>query len=211
MKYVLLAAALAAPLFVAAPAGAQPPVPPREKMPNRHVPPPTLRPAPAPPPEQIVAADSPKNRLAGTYVSSADPRGFVIVSDWSGAVMSVLSSRNWESIGYLHEGAYAGVLRMTEGKQRPVPGSLLGFLRFEVLPEGGLRARIKTGGTGSVEVEEVWTRSIQNSDTSATFLDRDLPALGDYVFVEELPEAITKERPRYPERARAARASKERS
>jgi protein TonB len=34
--------------------------------------------------------------------------------------------------------------------------------------------------------------------------DDDLPKLGDYVYVEELPEAVTKVKPEYPDLARSA-------
>lgn len=208
MQMCRLAVTLGALLLAASLAYAQSDVaPPKPKPPERFTPPAVARPGQLFPEEQIIRVDSLGALVAGTYATSADPRGFVMINEWSGGVVSILSTRNWESIGYLNEGQYAGILRKTEGIQKPVANAPMGTLRFEVLPEGAVRARLRPGGPGSVEMEEVWTRTAEASDLadSLVALDPTLPAYGDYVYVEQLPEAVIKEPPLYPEKARRDR------
>ena len=158
-------------------------------------------PTPAPVPSKEPASkshtpsDSALARIAGRYVSSADQTGYVAIKVLTGSVAHVRSSR-WESVGFFWADKYAGVLRELNKDMRPLGGPM-GSLRFEV-EAGIIRAHLSRGGSAS-DAEETWTPAVTITPVEPTPRpDGELPQFGEYVYVEELPEAITRVQPEYP-------------
>lgn len=102
--------------------------------------------------------------------------------------------------------AYLGVVReQADGAGR------VWFVRITAIANNTLRAEIRDGWDSTSVRVETWVP--ESGDTalfaglltpaSASDGDRD-PAFGEYVYVEELPEALYKVAPTYPEDARRA-------
>ena len=144
--------------------------------------------------ENPSASDSTPVAIAGVYESPANLYGDVIVETWKDSAVHVHSEGFWESVGFFSEGQFSGVLREIGKNSRPRPGGSSGTLRFSLLPDGRIRARVRLGGPDAMEAVETWTRI--------------KPAAPDYPhqdvdpFVN--PEAVEKIGPIYPEEARRA-------
>lgn len=128
------------------------------------------------------AAESPSDStlaaIAGVYESPANLFGNVIVESWKGSMIHVLSEGFWESVGFFSESEFSGVLREIGKDSRPKPGGTFGTLRFTVLPDGKIRARVRLAGPDAIEAEEMWAPRV--------------------------PEALERVAPAYPEAARRA-------
>ena len=134
--------------------------------------------------------------FTGTYRSRLNPSAFIQVShlkEVTGAY--VVRGLGTESVGYLHDSTYSGsiVLAGALGKTT-APGTL----RIVFDRSGTIRARA-VFPDGSAGFDDIWTPSAPPPpDPTPT------PNPGEHVFVEELPEAITKVQPIYPKEAREA-------
>ncbi len=160
--------------------------------------------------------------VLGTYAS---PAGVVSVIK-AGYGAAFVSCGDWHSVGFYQDSAYAGIVRMMGPDHRPASAPDQGSLHFRLQPNGHIRAEL--GWTGSkARTVQVWIRSEKSvRDTSRVRpnmpgaermprpetganpqivvsppAESGEPRFGDYVYVEELPEAITKVPPAYPDEA----------
>jgi TonB family protein len=114
--------------------------------------------------------------------------------------------RNWEGAGLTDGTSYWGVFRAHDSNGR---SESKGTHRGTFRPDGSIaiHGEYSEGHVGSFDV--LWKRvpmekgqPVPPAPPRAVSTD---PALGDYVYVEELPEALTKVPPAYPAEARRAK------
>ena len=141
------------------------------------------------------ADDSLVKQVVGVYRSDADPKGHVMIGSIGHRTLQVTCGRACESVGFWDGTRFRGVLRLGGSS-----GEALGVLRFGRTSGDTLRAELLMDGD-SKPTREIWVR-VGNfgDDTSADRPDApgDMPKPGESVYVEELPEAITKVPPVYP-------------
>jgi protein TonB len=146
--------------------------------------------------------------ILGAYTS---PAGDVSVIK-AGYGAAFVSCGDWQSVGFYQDSAYAGIVRMMGPDHRPASTPDRGSLHFRLQPDGHIRAELGWSGK-KTSIVELWIRSEVLRDRTPrpeTVMDTNLrsvmdePKFGDYVYVEELPEAITKVPPVYPDEARRA-------
>src|SRR5262249_15485262 len=107
---------------------------------------------------------------------------------------------------YLDAGALVGLARFSA----PVEPELKGWARFQLMHATWVNATTLhvtwiSPISGTPRAEETWTYAGGLSTTARTFATPgpdSLPKFGDFVYVEELPEAIQKVAPQYPTWAR---------
>jgi len=104
---------------------------------------------------------------------------------------------NWTSVGVLDGRTYVGVFR-----KRSESGFVVGRHLIDWTP-GDHPIESQFPRDGNIGDSRKWNRIPPAKPHEPTNTDR--PALGEYVYVEELPEAITKAQPVYPDEARRAR------
>ena len=186
-----LAVALAAPGSAAARERNTPPAPfPAIRVPSEAFVPDSVR------------ADT---RMVGMYEADGE-KGIIRVKSLFGDVLYIVSGAGWESVGLLDGSVYRGLLH-----QRDVPG--VGLLVIDWKVDGAPEV-LWTSSTSSAAVEKHW----QRFSASPTVKDEpgpkapretppsktppsDLPPFGEYLYVEELPEATVKVPPIYPDAA----------
>lgn len=156
---------------------------------------------PAAPPRVFGTDDSLVKRILGVYRSDADPRGHVMIGSLGHRTLQVTCGRACDAVGFWDGKQFRGVLRMTRSGEEAV-----GELRFRVSAKDTIRAEIQMD-PGAEAAVETWARVgvFGDDEPSPRRDDRPpgaLPEFGEYVYVEELPEAITKVPPRYPDAAR---------
>lgn len=157
--------------------------------------------------------------VLGSYAS---PAGVVSIIK-AGYGAAFVSCGDWQSVGFYQDSVYAGIIRMMGPDHRPASTPDRGSLRFRLQPNGHIRAEL--GWTGSKSTTaQLWTRDTSRVRANMPGAERaprtetganppivvspptgsGEPKFGDYVYVEELPEAITKVPPVYPDEARRA-------
>jgi len=111
------------------------------------------------------------------------------------------SSEGWEGVGILDGKIYRGVFQYTTTRG-PMAGRMgVHTIDWTVFDRPTLYATFV--GPALPPVKEIWERL--EAEVLPSSSDPDHPRFGDYVFVEQLPEAITKVPPVYPDAAREAR------
>ena len=165
----------------------------------------------------IAVAQPSIDSLAGVYDSRANPAqavSFHILATPTATRAYAVRGDGWEAVGYGYGRDFTGAIRRVGKDGKPLdqpPGSLT----FTIERDGiHARARYADGAN----FDDTWTRagSWGRSDNPAAKhpgdgapagipADPDRPKFGDYVQVDELPEAITKVPPKYPDRARNAK------
>ena len=145
-------------------------------------------------PAGVLAGDvqAPPTTIEGRYFVESDKASILIMPGARGApnVYHVVAVQ-WEGVGFFDGTSYWGVFRGLAG----ATGTHRGLLGSD----GSLtvHGEYTTGRTGSFET--IW-----RPERIETPPD-ELPKSSDYVYVEELPEAVTKVPPVYPQGARDAR------
>lgn len=145
-------------------------------------------------------------QLAGFYRSVQNSGEIWIASLGKGALQLALGP-NRLAIGFWDGQRFRGVWRPSEN---PASSETYGEIRFEIASGDTIRAQIWAPGSAPPELQS-WVRSAR-VDTMPTrtpptqrahqgVAGDSLPSPGEYVPVEELPEAITKVAPIYPESA----------
>ena len=137
-------------------------------------------------------------RMVGMYEADGE-KGVIRVKSLFGDVLYIVSGAGWESVGLLDGSLYRGLLH-----QRSVPG--VGLLVVDWKVDGAPEVQW-TSSTSSAAVEKHWKRfsaSPSVKDEPGPKPPREapsseLPPFGEYVYVEELPEAIEKVQPIYPD------------
>jgi len=155
--------------------------------------------------EPNAKSESEIDAALGTYAS---PAGLVSITKAGyGAVF--VSCGDWQSVGFYQDSTYSGIVRMMGSDHRPASAPNQGLLHFRLQPTGHVRAELAWAGKSSVA--QLWMRSGRGvRDTSGVHPNLPAPPVsgdpkpGDYVYVEELPEAITRVPPNYPDEARRA-------
>ncbi|SRR5258706_1597467 len=185
-----------------------PAAPTREVAPSDSVAPiPTPAPTaarPGAPPQAPYSKWSGSIKIEGTYASENDPQA-IKVRHIMGDFYDI-SSSSWEGIGILDGSTYHGVFR-----QKGDPATRgLGDLRIEWTDLQNPMVHATYREPKEQQVDSRWKRlgDLSWSAGSPSLLANpspsptSLPAFGDYVFVEQLPEVITRAQPTYPDLAR---------
>ncbi|HKQ59379.1 MAG TPA: energy transducer TonB [Candidatus Eisenbacteria bacterium] len=115
---------------------------------------------------------------------------------WVGKNLYFVGGRGWEGVGMMTPRGYWGVFQQrldSDSSAEGTRGTHAGLVR----PDGtiAIHGEYSDGKRGTFDV--VWSPAPAPPappPPPATDPDR-LPALGDYVYVEELPEALTKVKP----------------
>jgi len=171
-------------------------------------------PVPAPGPR---AAPKAVASIAGRYIVNNDPTSLIFIFDLSAGDFRVVSPRRWFGVGMLERGQFRGVFRYPETTPEMGMAGANGTLRAVLMRDGSLKARgqVVEGPVGGFE--DLWTPApgpMPSPDEISWWFEspgdpprgpqgKD-PPFGDDVYVEELPEAIEKPQPEYPEAARRA-------
>jgi protein TonB len=151
----------------------------------------------------MVADDSLVTRIVGNYRSDADPNGHVLIGSLGRGVLSVIWGSAWDAIGYWDGHEFRGVARAPYfGAAPPPEGRTYGELVFRAASADTLRASLDLGGRTAAET---WVRVRPLGRAPRDARDDGFPAPDDDVYVEELPEVLTRAAPVYPEAARKAR------
>jgi TonB family protein len=154
--------------------------------------------ASAKPPATKEAAPAPRPAIAGVYAVEGSTAQ-VVVKGISGDVFFVSSSEGWEGVGFLDGSIYRGVFRRVDlsamGEQT-IDWSAVGS------PIMQMTYTIRRAG----EISQRWRRldspkAPAETSPPAPPAPGSRPKFGDYVYVEELPEVITKVAPVYPDEA----------
>ena len=142
--------------------------------------------------------------ILGFYVSDADPKGVIEIVSMGGDIVRVICGSECVSVGFWDGEAYRGMLRLKRGTRADAYGDL----SFTLAGSDTIRAQIRMESDGQAATE-IWTRAegarIPPPETPP---DKNRsPAYGEYVYVEELPEAIHKATAVTPKEARDAGVS----
>jgi TonB family protein len=140
--------------------------------------------------EKTSPAATPKEEFTGTWIIDDDGTRTIDIRSLGNGMFG-LRSGGWEALGFYDATGYRGVVRSTNRATGPIPryGTQHGVLQAD----GTLRVTGRFEGPGG-EFEEVWARGSRKVSGRG---DR-LPAIGEYVYVEELPELITRVDPEFP-------------
>ena len=151
-------------------------------------------------PEGVSTPDRPT--LADRYVVNGDKTQVVSVTRPARDVCIVVG-KGWDGVGLLSGPSYWGVFRQTWGSDSSALAPARGTHRGVLRKDGTLavHGEYTSGLTGSFDV--VWVPEGMSAPPAPPAPDR-LPEPGDFPYVEELPEALTKVAPVYPEAARRA-------
>jgi len=182
--------------------------------PRPETPPATRTPAPEP----SDALGSTLAGISGTYVLQAE---HVWITAGKTGITEIQSSRHWDAVGFFDGKRFAGLLRRLDASNLPADSAEYGSLRFSLRSDAAIDAVLEFPGSKSPrEVrwtpEADWHPEKQSPVTPRTgelvskakparnpvVVADDSPKLGEYVYVKELPEAITKVPPMYPDIAR---------
>lgn len=154
--------------------------------------------------------------ISGRYLSTGDSTKSVSIKAVDAGVYRAFGD-GWEGVGFFDGATYWGVFHPVRGAGTEPHGTLRGTLR----PDGSLAVHGEIVAKAPRGFDVVWTLDPGSSPyrqprprrpegespdkIRVTPGSDQLPALGDYVYVEELPEAMTKVPPSYPDAARAAK------
>jgi protein TonB len=169
--------------------------------------------APTPLPGRAVARDDvPGEDFRGVWSSDKDPSGTVQIMSFRGTMISIVATGRFEAAGYA-TGSTGIALAAFPGPPTSADAHVrYGVLRIERRNERTLAAHFADDLNGAPTAEETWTfRSLRperpaqrpSPNIVVTPPDGDSPRFGEYVYVDELPEAIAKTAPVYPPAARA--------
>jgi TonB family protein len=155
--------------------------------------------------------------LAGRYLADGDTTKAVTITRLAGDAYRVLGPQ-WEGVGFFDGKSYWGIFRSERRAGSPESTAVSGTHQGTLRPDGslGVHGEYTQGRTGSFD--SAWSPAQAATPRAAVPVPRvdrpvpppvpppdpssggeRLPKLGDYVYVEELPEAITKVAPSYPE------------
>jgi TonB family protein len=161
-------------------------------------------------PGRPMRSAAPGTAFQGTWSSDRDTAGTIQIMSLRGASISIVARGRFEAVGYV-DGATALALACIPGPPTPgAPPTQYGLLRLQQINETTLRVRSANDFTGTATGEETWTlrgarpeRPVVPENVFVAPSDS-LRTSPEYLYVNELPEAVTKVAPIYPEAARAA-------
>ena len=160
---------------------------------------PTPAPTPTPTPTQTsmpVAANP-----SGHYASAESNLRIAVRPDGIGEVES---TSGWSAVGFFRERKFVGLMRELDDLGNSIPGVAYGTIQFTLRDDGAIDA-VLTPRSGGLRQDEHWRPKPKEPiappkrlDVRVTPPSTDEPSFGEYVYVEELPEAIHKVPPVYP-------------
>jgi TonB family protein len=167
------------------------------------------------PPRRFAVADTLTRKFVGAY--DVEGRPGTIVSIYSlGRGQAQLRGEDWEALGWFDDQAFDGVWRKS-GAVAAGSSRELGLLHLDAEPGSAITATFRDPEVRTALRRERWTFSapfggatpsraaVRPSPPPPTNVppgEAKLPAFGEYVYVQELPEAVTKVPPQYPDAAR---------
>ncbi len=167
----------------------------------------------------VLAEDAPKKpaRIDGLYLEEGDSRPTLTITSLAPGVYRLLGD-HWDGVGLFDRNEYLGVFRRDDRASASGTGRASGTQRARLEPDGSftVQGEFTAGDTGSFET--VWRPAPMATPPVNPGLpvprfehpvwppdpppsSDGLPKLGEYVFVEELPEAEVKVPPEYPKAA----------
>lgn len=162
---------------------------------------PAPTPAPPPAPRSEAGKQPARHAIEGAY-SIEGVAGLVTVRHILGDFFQVTGSHAWEGVGILDGSIYRGVFRHRD--RLDIPGGAMGEQTIDWTdPENpSMRATYTVRREG--QVVQRWRRVPDPVKEPVVKPPGPRPEFGEYVYVEELPEAVTKVPPVYPANAREA-------
>jgi TonB family protein len=155
-----------------------------------------------------IAAPPDSIGLGDSYLVNGDKTQMVTVSSFGRDVYMVMG-KGWDGVGLLTGTTYWGVFRQSWGTAADAPASARGTHRGTLRPDGSvaIHGEYTSGLTGTFDV--LWMPAIKAPalmPTPESSKPGDhLPEFGEYVLIDELPEALTKVPPEYSDDAKRAR------
>jgi protein TonB len=138
--------------------------------------------------------------LEGRYFAEGDSTGSLLIVPLARGEcpMYRIETVQWEGVGLFDGTTYWGVFHRGQRTSPPELAGASGTHRATLRPDGSLavHGEYTAGRTGSFET--MWRPERDGTPNG-------LPQLDEYVYVEELPEAVTKWPPVYPQAAREAK------
>jgi TonB family protein len=169
-------------------------------------PPASVPPAPTLPPP-APASDARRRpaplAIEGAY-STEGGAGQMTVKHIYGDFFQVTGSNAWEGVGILDGSIYRGVFRHRD--RMDIPGGAMGEQTIDWSDPENPRMQATYTIRREGQVVQRWRRVPDSGGGPALKPPPPAkrPAFGEYVYVEELPEAVTKVPPVYPDEARKA-------
>jgi len=157
-------------------------------------------------PPAIVRADSIARALCGAWVSDADSKGLIQITHAGLTTLQVWGGGRFAATGFIDGDAFFGIARRPGLRMEPTGLSSPEVLTFRILPTRVIAAEFADDLKHHGGRTERWTpvpRDWRPSDSTGVLNPADsLPAFGEYVYVESLPELVSKVPPDYPMWAR---------
>ena len=172
------------------------------------------------PSTRLLAEDVPASApsFEGRWVQQGDPKTVITITPLARGVYGVIADQ-WEGVGLFDGKVNWGVFLYGEKASPPELARASGTHKAILRPDGSLAVHGEYADAYSEAYDVTWTREPQAARTgrfpkyeqpawpreARPGSDSGYPRLGDFVYVDELPEAITKVPPSYPDKAREAR------
>lgn len=158
-----------------------------------------------PPPVSRRILDQLAKPILGVWVSDAEPLGYLRIDSWGSGAIGISGSERYEAVGFYDGSEMVGVTRTPARPKSDARSNRIGVVRLRSREDGRIEASFSADLASSPSRRETWTRKGWFGDAPAPAPQDhgdELPKFGEYVYVEELPEAVEKVPPAYPEWAR---------
>lgn len=150
--------------------------------------------------------DSASDAITGYWRPEALPGALVCILDWLGGGAAIDAAPRFQATGFFDGSSFVGLARDTSRDSSGL-GHRIKVIRLIQLAPNKVAVEFADDLRGKATSREIWMRvgrpgvDARESDVSDS-ASSGLPRLGEYVYVEELPEAIERVPPDYPEWAR---------
>ena len=147
----------------------------------------------------------PPNTITGQYVINGKPSSVIQVRAIGVPFYQIeCISEGWTGVGVLDGKTYIGVFRQGPVGAESVNDSGFVVGRHTIDWSSPIQPLETRSIAGQKEYQARWNRENPAPASPTVSADPDRPAFGEYVYVEELPEAITKVPPAFPDGPRPA-------
>ena len=145
------------------------------------------------PPTPVQKALELDNLVAGKWRSDVGPDEFVKITPWGSGMMAISDVGRFSAAGFFDGREIIAIMREDSGRT--------GILRARLRNPGEIEAAFSADLAATPHRREIW-RSVFPKPSKPPVdpppaPDTGDPKLGEYVYVEELPEAIHKANPEY--------------
>lgn len=134
-----------------------------------------------------------EDAFAGTWSIDGNRARAIHIRGYGNGMYLLRQAGEWEALGFFDGKDYWGLFRWSVPARPGSPGPQYGTHHGVHQADGSLRVRGALQGTAT-DFEQIWTRASR----SGLGTEEELPRFGEYVYVEVLPEALTKVEPDYP-------------